>query len=217
MSMWPVIAKAIDYFDTVPPLLLLIMALFRMRRPGRDYIVWYLLCQFFFNGYANLLNELLYDNLFAYSLNFSWAYFILSLYFAKLYAIPALKWLILCLVALYQLNLIYTLQLSSTVADFNSVSFGTISLLITLGCLFYFKQQLSGQPTENILKVRSFWYVNGIFTYYTSNFFIFLTYNSLVSRNYANIGIIWKIHNAVFLVMCVYFFVGMRCKPLPEK
>jgi hypothetical protein len=215
--MWPYITKAIDYFDTVPPLLLLIVAVSTMRRPGRDYIVYYLGGQFFFNGYANLLNEVEKDNLFAYSLNFSWAYFILSLYFARLYASPVLKWLIMGLVCLYQLNLMYTLQVSSTVAAFTSVPFGAVSLLITLGCLFYYGQQLSGQPKENILKVRDFWYVNGIFTYYTSNFFIFLTYNNLVSRNLVNIGIIWQIHNAVFLVMCVYFFIGMRCKTLPER
>ncbi|AUD04513.1 hypothetical protein [Spirosoma pollinicola] len=215
--MWPFVAKAIDYFDTVPPLLLLIMAVSTMRRPGRDYIVCYLCCQFFFNGYANLLNELERDNLFAYSLNFSWSYFILSLYFARLYASPVLKRLIMGLVSLYQLNLMYTLQVSSTVGTFTSVPFGAVSSLITLGCLSYYGQQLSGQPRENILKVRDFWYVNGIFTYYASNFFIFLTYNTLVSRNLVNIGIVWKIHNAVFLVMCVYFFIGMRCKTLPER
>ncbi|MFD2936794.1 hypothetical protein [Spirosoma flavum] len=215
--MWPVINKAIDYFDTVPPLLLLIMALATMRRPGRDYIVLYLSGQFLFNGYANLLNELVRDNLFAYSLNFSWAYFILSLYFAELYSSRLLKRIILSIVILYQINSVITLQLSNTVATFNSLSFGSISLLITIACLFYYTQQLSIQPKENILKVRDFWYVNGIFTYYTSNFFIFLTYNTLVSRNYANIGILWKIHNAVFLLMCIYFFIGMRCKILPTK
>ncbi|WP_148562488.1 hypothetical protein [Spirosoma radiotolerans] len=198
-------------------MLLLILALPTVRWQERNYIVYYLCGQFFFNGYANWLNELEKDNLFAYSLNFSWAYYSLSLYFARLYASRKWEWFILGLVALYQLNLIYTLQASSTVADFNSVSFGVVSLLITIACLFYYRQRLAEQPKENILTVSDFWYVNGIFTYYTSNFFIFLTYNSLVSRNYANIGIIWKIHNVVFLVMCVYFFIGMRCKPLPEK
>lgn len=215
--MWPILAKAIDYFDTVPPLLVLLVAFTTMRRPGRDYIVCYLGCQLFFNGYANLLNELKWDNLFAYSLNFSWAYYILSIYFTKLFASRKLTWLILGLVVLYQLNLLYTLQASSTVAAFNSVPFGMVSLLITIACLFYYLQQLSEQPTENILTVRDFWYVNGIFTYYTSNFFIFLTYNTLISRNDASIGIVWKIHNVVFLVMCVYFFIGTRCKPLPAK
>jgi hypothetical protein len=214
--MWPVLNKAINYFDTVPPLLLLIMALTMMRRPGRDYVVLYLGSQFVFNGYANWLNELERDNLFAYSLNFSWSYFILSLYFAEVYASRILKWLLLSLVILYQLNSISTLQSSNTIATFNSVSFGVISLLITIACLVYYTQKLSVQPKENILRVRDFWYVNGIFTYYTSNFFIFLTYNTLVSRNYANIGMIWTIHNVVFLVMCVYFFIGIRCKPLPE-
>ncbi|GAB3737733.1 hypothetical protein [Spirosoma lituiforme] len=211
------VTKAIDYFDTIPPLLLLILAFATMRRQGRDYIVWYLAGQFFFNGYANWLNELKRDNLFAYSLNFSWSYYILSLYFSRLYASRKWEWFILGLAALYQLNLLHTVQISSTVADFNSVSFGSISLLITVACLAYYLQQLAGQPRENILTVRNFWYVNGIFTYYASNFFIFLTYNSLVSRNYANIGVIWKIHNVVFLIMCVYFFVGMRCKASSEK
>lgn len=213
--MWPVIAKAVDYFDTVPPLLLLMVAFTTKHRPGRDYVLYYVGCQFFFNGYANLLNEFDWHNLFAYSLNFSWSYFILSLYFAEIYKSALLKRLILALVLVYQLSSTDALQLSDALITFDSKSFGVISLLITLGCLFYYARQLSGQPKENIIKVRNFWYVNGIFTYYTSNFFIFLTYNTLVSRHYADIGVIWKIHNVLFLVMCVYFYIGMRCRTLP--
>lgn len=215
--MWSLLAKLIDYFDTVPPLLLLIVALPTLRWSRRDYIVYYLGCQFFFNGYANLLNELKKDNLFVYSLNFAWTYFFLSLYFAKLNSSRLITRLILGLVIVFQLNLLETVQSSRTVASFNSLSFGTISLLITLGCLFYYTRQLSIQPKENILKVKDFWYVNGIFTYYTSNFFIFLTYNTLVNQHFASIGVIWKIHNVVFLIMCIYFFIGMQCKTLPEK
>ena len=216
-TMWHFIAKAIDYFDTVPPLVLLLVVSTMKRRPGRDYVVYYLCCQLFFNGYANLLNELNKHNLYAYTLNFSWSYFILTLYFAKIYTSRMLRQVILGSVAIYQLNSIDNIQLSSALVTFNSVSFGTVSLLITLSCLFYYAQQLSGQPTENILKVRDFWYVNGIFTYYTSNFFIFLTYNSLVNQHHANIGVIWKIHNIVFLIMCIYFYIGMRCRILPAK
>lgn len=215
----PIVNKAINYFDTIPPLLLLIMAFVTMRKPREDYVVWFLAGQFVFNGYANLLNELEIDNLFAYSLNFSWAYFILSMYFARLYRSLSLKWVILSLVILYQVNSLMTLDVHDIIAMFNSKSFGAISLLITLAGLLYYARRLAVQPTENILTVRDFWYVNGIFTYYASNFFIFLTYNTLISRNHnnADIGLVWKLHNVVFLVMCIYFFVGMRCKLLPEK
>jgi hypothetical protein len=209
--------KATNYLDTVPPLLLLIMAFATVREPRRDYIVYFLGGQCLFNGYANLLNELEKDNLFAYSLNFSWAYFILSLYFAKIYSSRFLGLILLSAVVLYQLHSLTTLQPFNTTATFNSLSFGTISLLITLYCLIYYTRQLSKQPTENILRVRDFWYITGIFTYYTSNFFIFLTYSTLIGQNLANIGIIWKIHNVVFLLMCLYFFVGLQCKTSPDR
>jgi hypothetical protein len=215
--MWPVIRRAIDYFDTVPPLLLLILAITLMVRPKRDYVFYYICCQFIFNGYANLLNELLRDNLFVYSLNFSWSYFILSLYFIDIYNSPVLTRLILFIVVLFQVDSLFNIEQVTSEITFNSISFGIISLLITFYCLLYYTKQLSTQPKENILHVRDFWYVNGIFTYYASNFFIFLTFNTLVNRHYTNIGIIWKIHNVVFLVMCIYFFVGLQCKPSLEK
>ena len=214
-----IVSTFIDYFDTVPPLLLLLVACFytTKRRLRRDYVIWYIACQFVFNGYANLLNELEKDNLFVYSLNFSWSYYILSLYFSRLYGSQRLTALIFGLVVMYHVHALAPYQITATEATFNSIPFGIISLLITAGCIVYYARQLSEQPKENILTVSNFWYVNGIFTYYASNFFIFLTYETLVSRRYASIGVIWKIHNAVFLIMCLYFFVGMQCRNSPEK
>jgi hypothetical protein len=183
----------------------------------RDYILYYLSCQFLFNGYANFLNELKQDNLFAYSLNFAWTQFLLSLFFIKIYSHRYFTWILLAVTLVYQTNVLVALQSSSIIATFDSSSFGLVSLLVTLYCLLYYARQLSELPTENILTVRNFWYVNGLFTYYTSNFFIFLTYNTLTRTNAANISVIWRVHNVVFLIMCVYFFIGLRCKALPEE
>lgn len=210
--MWHTLYKAINYLDVVPPFMLLIMELARMRSTGRDFVVYYLGCQLLFNGYATILNILEKTNLFAYSLNFSWSYFLLTLYFAKLYSSSLLTRLLAGLVIIYQIYFITTLQSPGATSAFDSISYGLISLLITFFSLYYYTRQLTEQPKENILKSRDFWYVNGIFTYYASNFFIFLTYNRLVSQNDVNIGVIWKIHNVVFLIMCIYFFMGMRCK-----
>ncbi len=215
--MWHFIRKFIDYLDTVPPFLLLIVAFVTIGRIRRDFILYYLACQFFFNGYANLLNELIFDNLFVYSLNFAWSYFILSQYFSKIYGSRRLSWLISALIIPIQWSLVETLQTSRTIAFFDSTSFGIVSLLITLACLIYYARQLATKPQEDILTVRDFWYVNGIFTYYTSNFFIFLTYRTLTYLQPSNISIIWRIHNVVFLIMCIYFFIGFRCKTSPEK
>ncbi|GAB3491627.1 hypothetical protein GCM10027341_04860 [Spirosoma knui] len=215
--MWHTLARVIDYLDTVPPLFLLVLALTSMGWGRRDYILYYLGCQFLFNGYANFLNELKRDNLFAYSLNFAWTNFLLSQFFIKLYSNRYFTWLLLLSTLLYQVNVLSTTQTASTTATFDSSSFGLVSLLMTLYCIVYYTKQLSQQPTENILTVRNFWYVNGLFTYYTSNFFIFLTYNALTKMNVANIVVIWRVHNVVFLIMCVYFFVGLRCKTSPGE
>ncbi|WP_338870970.1 hypothetical protein WBJ53_24165 [Spirosoma sp. SC4-14] len=165
-----------------------------------------------FNGYANLLNELMFDNLFVYSLNFSWSYFVLSLYFAKLYSSTTLRVIILSIVMIFQIYSLNHVQPATIQATFDSISFGLIGLLITIYGLLYYAKQLGNQPKENILYVPDFWFVNGIFTYYASNFFIFLTFNTLINRHYADISIIWRIHNVVFLVMCIYFFIGFQCR-----
>lgn len=210
--MWPIVNKAVYYLDTVPPLLLLVVVITTMRRTRRDYIVYFIASQFLFNGYANLLNELKKDNLFIYSLNFAWSFYLLSHYFARLYGSYSITWLVFGLVTIYQLYSIVTLQASAISVTFNSVSFGLVSVIITLYCLLYYTRQLAAQPKENILTIRDFWFVNGVFTYYASNFFIFLTYNTLTKNHYANVNIIWKIHNLVFLVMCIYFFIGLQCR-----
>ncbi|UHG92489.1 hypothetical protein [Spirosoma oryzicola] len=215
--MWLVIRRAIDYFDTIPPLILLILAVATLVQLKRNYVIYYIACQFVFNGYANLLNELEIDNLYVYTLNFTWSFFILSLYFIDVYKSPVLARLVLTIVVLFQVISLFHVQEATTEITFNSVSFGIISLLVTGYSLIYYTKQLSGQPKENILGVRDFWYVNGIFTYYASNFFIFLTYNMLVSKHYSNISIIWRVHNFVFLAMCIYIFIGLRCKQSPEK
>ncbi|WP_461094612.1 hypothetical protein [Spirosoma gilvum] len=215
--MWHFARKFIDYLDTIPPLLVLIVAFTALYRPKRDFVMYYLVCQCLFNGCANILNELLIDNLFIYSLNLAWSYFILSRYFAKLYASQSLIWVISASVVLIQWSTIETVQTSRTVAYFDSTSFGIASLLMTLACLVYYARQLATQPRQNILTVRDFWYVNGIFTYYSSNFFIFLTFRTLTHLQLSAISIIWRIHNVVFLIMCIYFFIGLRCKTSAEK
>lgn len=210
--MWLLLRRAIDYLDTVPPFLLIVLAITTLRWKRRDFILYYLCSQFLFNGYANWLNELKLDNLYAYSLNFSWSHYILSLYFFDLYKTASWKKLIVGAVALFQFVSVFSIEPATAQITFDSVSFGLISLLITLLSLYYYASQLSGQPRENILNVSDFWYVNGIFTYYASNFFIFLTFNTLISKQYADLAIIWRVHNIVFLVMCIYFFIGLQCR-----
>jgi len=210
--MWYFVRRSIDYFDTVPPLLLLIVAFAMARQWKKDCIIYYLWVQFIFNGYANLLNELLLDNLFVYSLSFSWSFFILSLYFAELYSSIKLKAIILSIVVIFQIYSLNYVQPATIQASFDSISFGLMGLLITVYSLLYYAKQLRNQPKENILYVPHFWFVNGIFTYYASNFFIFLTFDTLINRHYTNLSIIWRIHNVVFLVMCIYFFIGLQCR-----
>ncbi len=151
--MGSVVSKLIDYLDTVPPLLLLVVAFTTTRWERRDYILYYLWCQLFFNGYANLLNELRIDNLFAYSLNFSWTYFILSLFFIKIYVSRYLSYLLLCFILIYQINSLLTVQTSTIVPTFDSLSYGLVSLMLTLYCLIYYVKQLSAQPKHNIMFV----------------------------------------------------------------
>jgi hypothetical protein len=93
------------------------------------------------------------------------------------------------------------------------------SFLLVTYCLIYYLEKLKFPATDKITKSANFWFVTGILTYYSGCFFIFITFKNLTLTQHISNGIIliWRIHNVIFMIMFVYFFIGMLCKPYPVK
>ena len=102
-------------------------------------------------------------------------------------------------------------------AAFSSNGFGLGSMFIVLNCLLYFTKSLRNPATENLLRSRTFWLVTALFVYYASNFFIFVSYRRLTEIRPQDIGLVWQIHNLIFLVMCVCFSIGFIWQSSPRR
>lgn len=205
------------YLDSISPLLLVLyLLLSRTRMEKRDYLFWFLLAQTLINGYAIILDQLLdRPNLYLYHANCALSFLILSAYFRHILTFGRAKSIVFSILFLFSLFFIVNLLLWEDLSTFNSNSFGLASLILVAYCFLYYLENLIYPKPFLITKTRNFWFVTGILTYYASSFFIFITYRSLTEQEIKDIGILWQIHNVVFLVLCVYLLIGYQYKPWP--
>jgi hypothetical protein len=207
------------YLDSISPLLLLALAL----RSGnvawrRDFIFWFIVAQVLFNGVAIVLDQG-YDlpNQFLYHANCAISFGLLSLYFAQHLHLrrknQILTVVFLLFGGFFLLNLLWWEDINS----FNSNTYTLASFILVTYCFLYYLENLRHPTSARISKTPDFWFVTGIFTYYTSCSFIFFTYRYLSQHHNKELGLLWQIHNVVFLVMCVYLSLGILCKPSREK
>lgn len=65
-------------------------------------------------------------------------------------------------------------------------------------------------------KKPEFWYVAGIFSYYTCSFLVFITFDYLANKGLP-VGRLWRFHNVIMLVLCIYFSKGILCLEQRKK
>ena len=208
--------KLINYLDTLPPLIILLFALYNKGLRG-SFIFHFLVIQLVCNLASNILNELDRGNLYMYHINCLLSVYALSLFYIRLFNTSATKRTISVVAIIFTCFFLYNIYIWEPIAVFNSNSFGMASFILCAYALFYYLKLLKSSAEDNILTSANFWFNTGIFSYYTINFFIFLTYNKLTQEKLPMLGIIWQLHNVIFLIMCVYIFIGTLCKRSPEK
>ena len=180
----------------------------------RDYLFWFILIQFILNGTGDILEEKKIENLYIYHINCVASFLILSEYFRHLLKLKRVNLIVGVICFLFFICFIIDVSKLENFNSFNSYSYGLASFILTTYSLIYFLNEISHPTGIVITKSKDFWYVTGIFTYYTSNFFIFLSFNWLAQEYTTNIfGLIWRIHNVILMIMCIYIFLGFRCKP----
>lgn len=208
-----------SHLDSVPPLLLLLFALWSGKVAWRrDYIFWFIVAQAFFNSFAGILDlGLNRPNLFLYHANCAVSFFILSLYFAQSLQIKIKKQIFTSVFLLFTAFFLLNLVLWEGINSFNSNTYSLASIILVTYCLLYYLEELMHPGSSYISKARDFWYVTGIFTYYAGASGIFITYRYLTQHRIISDGTLWMLHNGVFLIMCVYFLVGILCKPSQER
>lgn len=208
------IQDVLKYMDSIGPTLLFIIILFR-RHSGwkRDYIFWFILAQVIFNNTASFLEIKRMSNLYIYHINCVISFAILSAYFNKILLWKRITPIIIIVYILFFAFFIYdTIKLESF-NSFNSYTYGIAGLVLITYSFLYFLEQILWPTTRTIIKSKNFWYVTAIFTYYASNFFIFISYKWLTEEYTINVfSLIWRIHNVILALICVYLYIGFRQK-----
>lgn len=204
----------LKYLDFISPLLLLVYMLGSKQATWRrDYLFWFILSQVVLNGTGNILEEEKIANLYIYHINCVVSFLVLSEYFRHLLVLKKVNLIVGVICAVFFICFIVDIMKLENFNSFNSYSYGLASFILTTYAFIYYLNQISHPTGAVITKSKDFWYVTGIFTYYASNFFIFLSYNWLTKEYTTNIfALIWRIHNVILLLMCVYIFLGFRCK-----
>jgi hypothetical protein len=208
------------YLDVVSPLLLLIFLFSRGNiKISRDYIFWFIIAQFVLNLIAKILFLQGQNNLVFYNINCILSFLLISAYFWNILYLRKKNLIIISMVALFGLFCIFDyIKLENFRGEFNSNIYGVASFIMVTYCLLYYLEKLKFPSRDKITKSSNFWFVTGILTYYSGCFFIFINYKTLSTTQDLKNGILllWQIQNVIFMIMFVYFFIGMICKPYPE-
>ena len=208
--------KLINYLDTLPPLIILLFALYNKGLRG-SFIFHFLVIQLVCNLGSNILNELDWPNLYMYHINCLLSFYALSLFYIRLFKTPTTKRTISIVAIIFTGFFLYNIYIWESIEVFNSNSLGMASFILCAYALSYYLKLFKSSAEDNILTSADFWFNTGIFSYYTINFFIFLTYNKLTQEKLPLLRIIWQLHNIIFLIMCIYIFIGSLCKRSLEK
>ena len=220
MTLSKITTVIINHFDILAPLVALAFVLCRKNRRLGEHIciVVYLCAQLLINGTAKYWmyfhkNE---SNCFIYQINCCISVVILSVYCLIKY-LPAFSkpvyrvfYVSSVLIALTSLGFLVYYEDNRV---FNSHSFGFSALTISAYAVTYYYQRLLNPVIEKITYTRSFWFISGLFIYYSGSFFIFSTYMVFTNLGNKHFSILWSIHNVIFLIMCIFISKGFLCKP----
>lgn len=128
-------------------------------------------------------------------------------------------------IILFGIFCIYTYIMYSFFPSDNSLAFDSYpasieNLLLIIFCIFFFYEQLSGQPTFVIYKYPRFWIVMGIMVYTSLNFFLFLESSiasvSVISE-FWDINLISNILKNIIFAIAFVINDENQTKTLPER
>lgn len=208
------IVTILNYIDVAAPLVTLFFFIKPFSRLSRElrYIFWFVVVQFVTNAGADLMEALKTQNYTAYAVNIIFSFAILSLLFYDL-RIPLIRKIVPPASAIFALVAIVSLVRGDGIATYNSIISALASFIITAYSLIFFYWRLVRDTRHSGLTEHAFfWITIGIFTYYTGSFFIFISYKYLIDRDFDSVGILWRFHNVLLTIFCIYTIYGVTCK-----
>ncbi|MEN9684830.1 MAG: hypothetical protein RLZZ28_616 [Bacteroidota bacterium] len=108
---------------------------------------------------------------------------------------------------------LYSLSHGDGISSYDSFLSTLGSIIITAYCLSFFYWRLVKETTKTGLTESSlFWIIIGIFTYFTGSFLIFISYKYLIVQDPSVVGILWRFHNLLLTIFCIYTIYGLTWK-----
>ncbi|WP_428328130.1 hypothetical protein [Mucilaginibacter sp.] len=123
---------------------------------------------------------------------------------------PLLKKIAIVLIAAALLAMICSTVFIEDIWEYPSVSNTILSLLLIFFSLVYFYQLFTRQEFVHIEKQGLFWVNAGILFYYSTNIFLFMLFQRMLSEHQEDFYII---HNVTNIIANIIFSVGLLCKP----
>lgn len=210
-----IIITILNYIDIAAPLLAFLFFLNRRSKMAKElhYVFWFVCIQVATNIGAIIMEKVfVVPNYTAYVMNIVLSFAVLSLLF---YRMPSrtLKKVVPLAGLLFIASAAYSLSNGDGIKTYNSVISAVASFAITGFCLIFFYWKLvNDTKTPGLTNSALFWIIIGVFTYYTGSFFIFISYNYLISKEFDSIGILWRFHNVLLTIFCIYTIYGLTCK-----
>jgi len=217
-----IIAEILNILDSLGPALAVGILLSTRRALPKEIqlILIFCLVQLICNIVATIIERLAITNGFFLLQNNYWVYklnttscFLTVIYLFTRYLLHFKAILLYALLLLYALISVAFIIRGDGISQFNSVSSALESIVIVALCLYFFYSKLIYSHEEvSIPETSIFWCVVGIFTYYAGAFFIFISYKYFIGSNDSTIGVLWRFHNILLFICCLYISYGILCK-----
>ena len=89
----------------------------------------------------------------------------------------------------------------------------TEAAILLFYCLQYFIYLMIDDKGTSLRKYPGFWVITCLSIYVSANFFIFLFYNYLITKNLKLFAVnIWDVHNIVFILLCIGLAIELNKK-----
>jgi hypothetical protein len=196
------------YLDIAGPLLGLLLSIHwlfgKKKAGGYPAILSYFLLQLIANSVAKYMSAHYIVNIKVYQANAFFSLVIISWWFLlelkqvvspKRYSL--LKWF-----AVTSICLLIPILFLEDAQTLNSHSLSFTSLCVCFYCLIFYAGSLINLDEGNLVYSRPFWIVTAFFLYYSTCFFIYISFKIFTENGNANFGILWSIHNFILFVTC---------------
>jgi len=209
-----IIITILNYIDTGAPLLTLLFFIKPFKKLSREllYIFWFVCTQFVTNLAASIMEKFDVVNYSAYAVNVILSFIILSALFYRVIN-SAIRKVVPAAALLFIICAGYSVAKGDGIRSYNSVLSAVGSFVIISYCLIFFYWRLvKDNKQPGLTNTAFFWIVMGLFTYYTGSFFIFISYKYLIVQQDNAVGILWRFHNLLLTIFCIYTIYGLTCK-----